>query len=331
MKKRRSSRKIRYFLEYCLFLLIFAIIRPLPHRWVLWTGRFLGSLAYTFSYKRRRTGRINLNIAFGNKKSTAEKNRILKASIIQLVLSSLQMIWVGINTEERIKFLIDGKPEGLGILNSCLEKGKGVFFLTAHYGNWEVMGINHGYLDACKLYSIARKMDNPYLENFIVKMREISGSKILYRDQSPIKIIRALKNNAGVAIMIDQNISKGGVFVDFFGIKAATTRAIHQLGYKNEVPVIPMFCYPNSEGKYKIVYGPELEYTKSDDKENDIILMTGICKEFLESVIKENPEHWMWIHRRWKTRPEGEKDKLIYGPIKKRKKKKKKNKNQTRL
>jgi KDO2-lipid IV(A) lauroyltransferase len=236
------------------------------------------------------------------------------------------MIWVGINTEERVKFLIDGKPEGLDVLNSCLEKGKGVFFLTAHYGNWEVMGINHGYLDTCTLYSIARKMDNPYLESFIINMREISGSKILYRDQSPIKIIRALKNNAGVAIMIDQNISKGGVFVDFFGVKAATTRAIHQLGYKNEVPVIPMFCYPNSEGKYKIVYGPELKYQKSDDKENDIVQMTGESKEFLESIIRDKPEYWMWIHRRWKTRPEDEKDKPIYGKIKKRKKKKKKKK-----
>jgi len=292
-------------------------------------ARFIGSLIYTFSYKRRRTGRINLNIAFGNSKSTSEKNRILKASIIQLVISSLQMIWVGICTEERIKFLIDGKPEGLDILISCLEKGKGIFFLTAHYGNWEVMSINHGYLDICALYSIARKMDNPYLENFIVSMREKSGAKILYRDQSPIKIIRALKKNAGVAIMIDQNISKGGVFVDFFGTKAATTRAIHQLGYKNEVPVIPVFCYPNKEGKYKIVYGPELEYQKSDNKENDIVQMTGKCVGFLESVIKEKPEPWMWIHRRWKTRPEEEKGKPIYGPKNKRKRKRDKKPNLT--
>ena len=283
-------------------------------------ARFIGSLLYTFSNKRRRTGRINLNIAFGNSKSSSEKNRILKASIIQLVISTLQMVWVGINTEERVKFLIDEKPEGLDILNSCLEQGKGVFFLTAHYGNWEVMGINHGYLDTCTLYSIARKMDNPFLEKFIVNMREKSGSKILYRDQSPIKIIRALKNNAGVAIMVDQNISKGGVFVDFFGMKAATTRAIHQLGYKNEIPVIPMFCYPNSEGKYKIIYGPELQYQKSDDKENDILIMTGKCKEFLESVIRKNPEHWMWIHRRWKTRPKDEEDKFPYGQKKKRNK-----------
>ena len=313
-------------MEYFLFLVITGIIRPLPHSCVHSLARFIGSLMYTFSYKRRRTGRINLNIAFGNTKSSSEKNRILKASIIQLAVSALQMIWVGVNTEERVKFLIDGRPEGLDILNSCLEKGKGVFFLTAHFGNWEVMGINHGYLDTCTLYSIARKMDNPYLENFLINMRENSGSKILYRDQSPIKIIRALKNNAGVAIMIDQNISKGGVFVEFFGKKAATTRAIHQLGYKNEIPIIPVFCYPTPMGKYKIVYGPELEYQKSEDKEKDILLMTGKCKVFLETVVRENPEHWMWIHRRWKTRPKDEEGKPIYGPKKKNYKKKKNNK-----
>jgi len=192
------------------------------------------------------------------------------------------------------------------------------------------MGINHGYLDTCALYSIARKLDNPHLENFIMRMRAKSGNKILYRDQAPIKIVRALRQNAGVAVMIDQNISKGGVFVDFFGKKAATTRAIHQLGYKTEIPVIPMFCYPTSGGKYRIVYGPELEYQKSEDKDKDILLMTGRCKSILESVIREKPEHWMWIHRRWKTRPKDEKEKPVYGPLKKKKKFRKKDRRPTR-
>ena len=292
------------------------IIRALPHKGVYRLGCMAGSLIYALSSKRRRTGRINLNIAFGNSKSASEKNRILKASIIQLAVTALQVIWVGIRTRERVASLIEKEPEGLDILNSCLKRGKGVFFLTAHYGNWEVMGINHGYLDTCSLHSIARKMDNPRLEKFILKMRTKSGNAILYRDQPPIKIIRALKQNAGVAIMIDQNISKGGVFADFFGKKAATTRAIHQLGYKSETPVIPMFCYPTANGKYRIVYGPELAYQKSENKNRDILLMTGECNFFLESVIRQKPEYWMWIHRRWKTRPKDENEKPVYGPLK---------------
>ena len=303
-------------MEYFLFLLMAGIIRILPHKVVYKLGCAMGSLIYAFSFNRRRIGRTNLDIAFGNSKSAREKNRILKASIVQLAVTALQTVWIGIRTKERVKFLIETEQEGLDLLNSCLKRGKGVFLLVAHYGNWEIMGVNHGYLDTCALHTIVRKTDNPHLEKIMMETRTKSGGSILYRDQPPIKIMRALKQNAGVAVMIDQNISKGGVFVDFFGKKAATTRAIHQLGYKKETPVIPVFCYPTANGKYRIVYGPELAYQKSENKNKDILLMTGQCNAFLESVIRRNPEPWMWAHRRWKTRPKDENEKPVYTPRK---------------
>ena len=109
-------------MEYLLFLVMAGIVRILPHKVVYSLGYAAGSLIYTFAFKRRRIGRINLNIAFGNSKSAREKNRILKASIIQLAVTALQMVWVGIHTRERIRFLMETEPEGLDILNSCLKK-----------------------------------------------------------------------------------------------------------------------------------------------------------------------------------------------------------------
>ena len=174
----------------------------------------------------------------------------------------MQSIWVTINTEERVRQLIPKEPEGLDILKKCLEKKKGVLFLTAHYGNWEIMGLYHGLLGICPLSSIVRKLDNPYLDNFATKMRTATGNQIFYRDDSLLKIVRELKNNHSVAVMMDQNTARGSIFVNFFGLKASTPRALARLSYRLGTPVIPLFSYPTSTGTYSIKYGPELIFEK---------------------------------------------------------------------
>ena len=189
---------------------------------------------------------------------------------------------------------------------------KRYFFLTAHYANWEIMGINHGYQGICKLNSIVRKLDNPYLNKVALKLRTISGNGIFFRDNSLLQIVRALKNNEAVAIMMDQNTAKGGVFVDFFGKTASTARALARLSYRTGTPIIPLFCYPNRNGTYRIEYGPELILKKTGDKEKDVVLWTQACEKHIEQTIQENPVPWTWAHRRWKTRPTEERGTKIY-------------------
>lgn len=166
---------------------------------------------------------------FSDSKSTDEKMRIIKDSFKTLAVSALQSIWVTGNTYERVSQLIEEEPKGLDTLKQCLDKKKGIFFLTAHYGNWEIMGLHHGLSGICPLSSIVRKLDNPYLDKFVTKMRTATGNKIFYRDDSLLKIVRELKNNNSIAVMMDQNTARGGIFVDFFGIKASTPRAVAQL------------------------------------------------------------------------------------------------------
>lgn len=190
----------------------------------------------------------------------------MKASCIQLVLTALQCLWISHDPAKRTLQLIEGEPEGLDIVKECLGRGKGVLFLTAHYGNWEVMGVNHGLRQVGKLHSIARKLDNPYLENFILKLRTHSGNGIFHKDQSPIKMVRALKRNECVAVMMDQNAGDWGTFVNFFSKKASTTRSLPLLSYTHGIPILPMFCYPTGKGTYRIVYGPELKLKKQEIK-----------------------------------------------------------------
>lgn len=269
-------------------------------------------MAYFIFRKRRRIARINLDIAFGDSKSDREKREIMRKSSIHLAVSALQCLWIAPRPKERTLELVDGEPEGVDILKQCLSRKKGVFFLTAHYGNWEFLGLHHGYLGIAPLYSIVRRLDNPYLEKKVQQFRTFSGNGILWKDQSPVKIVRALKNNSCVAVMMDQNMARGGIFVDFFSRKAAAARSIALLSLSRGTPIIPLFSYPTNKGKYRVAYGPEIEFTRTGNKEKDILNLTQVCEKVLESIIAKQPEPWMWGHRRWKTRPPQEDGKRIY-------------------
>lgn len=274
-------------------------------------GCCLGGWLSALPGKRKQVAMINLGIAFGSSLSRREKKRVYRESVIQVVVSVLQCFWVQRDTENRIRQLIPSEPEGLDILADCLSRNKGVFFLTAHYGNWEVMGLDHGYRNVGRLNSIVRRLDNPKLEKITCDLRTRSGNGIFYREESPLKIVRSVKNNQCVAVMMDQNSAKGGMFVDFFGEKAATARSIAALAYKTGTAILPLFCHPQGDGTYRIQYGPELLPPKTGDKKKDVIVWTQACQEFIESVVKKKPEYWMWFHRRWKTRPP-EESKRIY-------------------
>jgi Kdo2-lipid IVA lauroyltransferase/acyltransferase len=305
-------KSTRHFLEYIFFNLLLLLVRPLSQQAVVKIGKKLGDLAFLFLEKRKKSAKVNLDIIYEDSKSSGEKNQIIKESFQNLAVSALQCLWVTFDTKIRVQELIEGEPIGLDLLGQCLQKNKGVFFLTAHYGNWEVMGLFHGYLSISPLSSIARRLDNPYLEKKAKRLRTISGNKIIYRDESPLKIVKALKKNNCIAVMMDQNTAKGGVFVEFFGKKAATPRSLALLSYRTGTPILPLFCYPNNNGTYRIEYGPEIDFEKSGNKENDILKWTQQCEQFIENIIRENPVPWMCSHRRWKTRPPDEKKISIY-------------------
>jgi len=308
----KSLKSTRHFLEYIFCNLLLVLVQPLPHQMVVRTGNVLGSLVFLFSGKRKRSAKTNLDIIFADSKSSDEKNKIIKKSFQNLTVSALQCLWATRDTEKRVRGLIEGEPAGLDILRQCLKKNKGIFFLTAHYGNWEIMGLFHGYMGICPLSSIVRKLDNPYLDKVTKNFRTLSGNKIFDRNESPLKIVRELKNNSSVAVMMDQNTARGGIFVDFFGKKAATPRSLALLSYRLGTPILPLFCHPTNKGTYRIEYGPQIQFERSDSKENDILKWTQQYELFIENVIRENPAPWMCGHRRWKTRPPEEKGTRTY-------------------
>jgi KDO2-lipid IV(A) lauroyltransferase len=313
MKRQRTfKKKFRHILEYGGVGVLSLLVRPLSAHGVSLLGKALGKLALLLSSRRIPIALKNLDIAFGDSKSPAEKKRILEQSFMRMTVSALQILWLQHDTEKRINQLFPEEPKELNILKDCLERKKGAFILMAHYGNWEAMAIYNGYLGVMHLYSIVRRLDNPYLDKATQAFRTCSGNGTFYRDDSPLKIVRALKNNSCVAVMMDQNTAVGGVFVDFFGKKAATVRSVALLSHRSGTPILPIFVHPEKNGTYSIEIKPELKLEKTGDKDQDILDWTGECQKAIESVVRERPENWMWVHRRWKTRPPEEPGEKVY-------------------
>ncbi len=223
-----------------------------------------------------------------------------------VALGILYAIWLKKISRETIESLVEVDDESLNYMRRAFENKKGVLVLMGHFGNWELMGISSGFNDLPVSNSVARKLDNPFLEKRLYKFRTTSGNRVIYKQNASKEIIRALKRNECVGILIDQNVAKNEIYVDFFGKKAATTRSLASLALATGASIVPATSYPLKNGRFRTVYSPEISIEPTNDRKKDVQLLTQKGTDFLQAKIRECPEGWMWGHRRWKKRPKGE-------------------------
>jgi KDO2-lipid IV(A) lauroyltransferase len=154
---------------------------------------------------------------------------------------------------------------------------------------------------------VTRPLDNPHLEGILHGYRTLSGNQVIHKRGAAREMLRAIRRGWGVAIVIDQNVrGEEGLFVDFFGTPASTTPALATLALKTEAPVVPVFGIPLPDGRYRVRYLPEVPLPRTGDTRQDILLLTQRCTRIIEEQIREAPEFWVWMHRRWRTRPRAE-------------------------
>ena len=191
--------------------------------------------------------------------------------------------------------------EGFEHFEEAKRRGKGVLFATAHLGAWELSAFAHALMTA-PMHVVVRPLDNPLIDNLVSRRRSASGNILIPKKDAARGILRALQNNDAVGILIDQNVAADeGVFIDFFGAKACAGSAFARLAYRSGAAVIPGFAlWSHTESKYILRFYPLLEFT------GDVASDTQMLHSCLETVIREYPDQWLWIHRRWKTRPAGE-------------------------
>ncbi len=193
--------------------------------------------------------------------------------------------------------------EGLENYSAAKARGRGVLIPTAHLGNWELSAFAHAYMTE-PMHVVVRPFDNPRLDAWVEKRRGLSGNRIIYKKEAARAILKALHAGGAVGILIDQNVVPAeGVFVDFFGRKACTGTAFVKFAHRTGAPVIPGFAlWEERESRYVLRFYPEIEMS------GDVAEDTQRVHSFLESVIRRYPDQWLWVHRRWKTRPPGEAD-----------------------
>jgi Kdo2-lipid IVA lauroyltransferase/acyltransferase len=290
--------------EYSLALLIVRLFAAMPRRIAYPTAKTLARLGFHLARRQRRAGLRNLQMAFPELSRNALEE-ILRGSFENLGRLLVEFTHMQeLNKGNICRFVVH---DGLENYLEGLRRGRGVIFMTAHFGAWELSSFAHavyGY----PLRFVVRPIDNPRVEKLISTCRTRSGNIPIERRSAARDILKALRQNEAVGILFDQNTTRSeGIFADFFGIPAATTPALALFALRTGAAVVPGFLiWDTSLGKHRLRLDPPVQLIETGNLDHDMLENTKIFNKILEGYIRAYPDQWLWIHRRWKTRPQGE-------------------------
>ena len=292
-------------LEYAAAWPFIKILGILPRPFARGFAITLAQLVYLFHVRLRRVGMRNLELAFPGK-SEKERKQILRAEFTSLGRQLAELCHFPRYTPENVDEVV--VYEQLENYERAYARGKGVLFLTAHFGAWELSAFAHS-LHGHRVKIVMRPMDNPYLDGMLQSYRTMHGNKVVPKDDFVRGLLAAMKAGETVGILMDTNMTPPqGVFVDFFGIAACTASGLARIALRTDAAVVPGFTiWDESLRKYRLRFDPALQLVRTGDLEADIVANTQKFTKVIEDYVRKYPEQWLWVHRRWKTRPPGEK------------------------
>jgi KDO2-lipid IV(A) lauroyltransferase len=293
-------RKLEYAAAWPFIKILGLMPRPLARACAVGLARTF----YLLHFRLRQVGMRNLALAFPEK-SVEERKRILRGEFTSLGRQLAELCQFPRYTPENIDQVV--VYDGLENYQRAYARGKGLLFLTAHFGGWELSAFAHS-LHGHWLHIVMRPMDNQYLDRLIERYRTMHGNKTVAKDDFVRGLLAAMKAGEAVGILMDTNMTPPqGVFVDFFGIPACTASGLARIALRTDAAVVPGFTiWDESMGKYRLRFDPALELIRSGDQEADIIANTQMFTRVIEDYVRNYPDQWLWVHRRWKTRPEGQ-------------------------
>ncbi|HKH98469.1 MAG TPA: lysophospholipid acyltransferase family protein [Candidatus Sulfotelmatobacter sp.] len=295
-------------LEYAAAWPFIKILGVLPRRLSRAFAIGLAQVVYLLHVRLRRVGMRNLALAFPEK-TEAERASILRGEFTSLGRQLSEVCQFPRYTRENVEEVV--VYDGLENFEQAYGRGKGVLFLTAHFGGWEISAFAHS-LHGHWLHVVMRPMDNEYLDRLIQGYRTMHGNKTVAKDDFVRGLLAAMKAGETVGILMDTNMTPPqGVFVDFFGIPACTASGLSRIALRTDAAVLPGFTiWDEALGKYRLRFDPAVELVRTGNLEADIVANTQKFTKVIEDYVRKYPEQWLWVHRRWKTRPEG--GKLLY-------------------
>jgi Kdo2-lipid IVA lauroyltransferase/acyltransferase len=294
------TRERRFRLEAGAASLLSSLLRHLPRGLVLALGRFLGGLYARLDRRHVAVAIDNLRHAFPDWES-ARLQRTARDVYRHFGSVILDLLWMQDRTRDEILGIVSFA--GGEHVEAALRPGKGFICATGHLGNWEVHAVGHGFAFATAAV-VGRPLDNPALDARLVRLRTSSGNVAIAKRRALPDILRFLRANKAVAILMDQNVQEDdGVFVRFFGRPAATTPVAAAIAAKTGCAIVPGHSVLQPDGRYLVTYEPPVFFSGSGDRKADIAWLTQELTLRIETWVREHPEQWLWIHRRWKTQP----------------------------
>jgi len=267
-------------------------------------GAGIGAIAYRVIGKLRRVGMRNLELAYPQW-TTAERERTLRKVYRNLGWLLAEFCLMGSYTREQASEFIE--YDGLEHYLAARERGKGVLVLTGHLGAWELSSFYHS-LVGFPMGLVIRRLDNPLVDEFVNRIRCLHGNRVIHKDDFARGLISAMRAGETVGILMDTNMTPPqGSFVPFFGVQACTASGMARVALKTDAAVVPGFLlWDEARAKYVLRFGPRIELARTGDSDADVLANTAAFAATTERYVREYPEQWLWMHRRWKTRPAGE-------------------------
>jgi Kdo2-lipid IVA lauroyltransferase/acyltransferase len=289
--------------EYALVWLIVKSLGSLPRPLARAAAISLAWVIYILHVRLRRVGMRNLALAFPEK-SHRDRVRILRGEFTSLGRQLAELCLFPKYTAENVGQVV--VYDGFENFQAAIDRGKGVLFLTAHMGAWELSAFAHS-LHGHPLHVVMRPMDNKRLDQMIRGYRTMHGNTAVDKDFVR-GLIGAIRAGETVGILMDTNMTPPqGIFVDFFGIPACTASGMARIALRTDAAVVPGFTVWDSVlRKYRLHFDPAVQLIRTGNDEADVVSNTALFTKVIEGYVRKYPEQWLWVHRRWKTRPEGQ-------------------------
>jgi Kdo2-lipid IVA lauroyltransferase/acyltransferase len=296
---------MRDWIEYAGAWLALKSLGLLPRPAARFLGASLVAAAYALRPPLRRAADFNLHLAFPDM-AEPERRRIIRGMIRQIGWLAGEFSQFPKYTRERIEqvVVLDGSENFEG----ARRRGKGVLFLTGHMSAWELSSFAHAVYGH-PLHFLVRPLRNRRVDALVNRYRCLSGNQPIEKNRSARAILKVLGGGGTVGILADVNaILEEGVFVNFFGIPASTTSGLARIALRTDAAVVPGFLFwDEKEGRYRLRFEPAVELSRTGNEENDVGENTARFTRIIEAVVRAHPDQWLWVHKRWKTRPPGEK------------------------
>jgi Kdo2-lipid IVA lauroyltransferase/acyltransferase len=278
----------------------------LPRPVARFVGASFAAAAYAVRTPLRRAAMFNLGLAFPDW-NAAKRKRVIRGMIQQIGWMAAEFSQFPKYSTKNIQRIV--VLDGFENFDAARRRGKGVLFLTGHMSAWELAPFAHA-LYGHPLHFLVRPIANRRVDALINHYRCLSGNQPIEKNKSARSILRILADGGTVGILSDHNtVLEESVFVDFFGIPASTTSGLARIALRTNAAVVPGFLsWDNERRKYRLRFEPAVDLARTGDEESDVRENTARFTKTIEDYVRAYPDQWLWVHKRWKTRPPGERE-----------------------